>query len=188
MLCRCWMVLIIRDRWLWLYWGPEVSNFSIRTIGLTSSLFAILRLFFQVRIWTHAPRSWNSTPPTLRASCQRSQTSRRPYDPTVDPWDSFTLLCTFVTVASLEEQLHLSFWRRPCWRGRYRRLFPPRDFISPTTADPQPPGADGSFEAPGARLLSLVLLQGNGTGQVPAETCWVFLISMSLIYTAATVD
>ncbi|KAL1266502.1 hypothetical protein QQF64_002177 [Cirrhinus molitorella] len=60
---------------------------------------------------------------------------------------------------------------RPCWRGRYRRLFPPRDFITPTTAGPQPPGADRSFEAPGAWLLSLVLLQGNGTGQVPAETC-----------------
>ncbi len=109
------MPSIIQGRWLWLYRGPVtikviwfdlmcLVNFSIRTICPKSSLFAVLWLFFQVRIWTHAPRSWNTTLPTLRASGQRSQTSRQPYNPTVDPWDSFTLLCIFVAVASLEEQ------------------------------------------------------------------------------------
>ncbi len=187
-LCRCWMASIIQGRWLCLYRGPEVSSqLQHSTVGPKSSLFAILWLFFQVKIWTHAPRSWNTTLPTLRASGQRSQTSRQPYNPTVDPWDSFTLLCTFVAVASLEEQ-HWFVSPPSLLAKEVSSPLPTQGLYLANYCDPQPPGADGSFEAPGARLLSLVLLQGNGTGQVPEESCWVVLISMSLIYTAATVS
>ncbi len=118
------------------------------------------------------PESFRSKVPDIKATLQPNRWPLRQLHSTL-----YLCRCGQSRRAALIS-LHLHL----CWRGSYRRFFPPRDFISPTTSDPQPPGADGSFEAPGARLLSLVLLQGNGKGQVPAETCWVVLISMSLIY------